>query len=542
MPQSQNGSTINGTIKVVNGVYSFTFADPFNMLINLYNSNAIITVGSKNNDKFNLLNSSGLTINGGNGNNIYNVSAATASLNGDKLVGGTGMDFVTLSGSNSVIDLTQGSSGIEAVVGSGLPVTTGGPIYGNQTVTVSLNQMLGSKLTNGGTGRAFAAVLGTDGKVNVVLSRKFKLVGEVNAAKQGFDASGNAITGAALTTLLGQVTSVSSITGNLASLYAGSTNGTVPTETEVSQAMSAYVFSDGVKNYTVWTDGTVTPISAAGEALTPAYHPTAVAPAATSYSSVGLFNKTSLYAGANLYADADSTQNLRLTSGNTHGASAVVTVGGASGIKIHGDAGDFGANYFGLGGSGGNNIIYGSKAGNTFDLVNSTALQDVLVGTKGYDIVKASANGADVDLTSGNPTTSHASTWIDAVVGSSDLTRVQTVEVDFGTLQTTKDGSGVNVAVFEAILGGTNDTLTISATHGKWVELATFNPGDPLPTHASALVHGADLDKLFGSATHTTANSLVGHLYEQVKPDGTAYEYVTVYTDATIDNHLTLLL
>ncbi len=533
MAQKQTGETINTNIAVnaATGVFTFTFNDPFDMLINLNNSTGVIVAGSVHNDRFNLMNATGLTINGSQGNNIYSISAAAASLADNIIHGNTGYDFVTFNGGNALADLTKGSTGVEAVVGN-----VG---FTGQTVNVKLSQLAGSALTDGGTGRAFAAVIGTTGHVNVLETGKFAFVGVVDSAHHGFDAAGNAITGSALTTLLSSVTDISAISGNLASIYAGSTTGAIPArETEVSTLTNAYVFSDGVKSYTVWTDGTVSPTDPKGNVLADIFHPTAAIPdVAPVLNSVAVFSKADQWAGANLFTDAAGLPDIRLIHGNTTGYTAINLRAGVSGVAVHGDDGNNGVNFFGLGASGGNNHIYGSKAGNIFDLQLSTALQDQLTGGNGFDVVHALAAGSDVDLTANNATTGKAATSIDAVVGSANLSAIQTVELDVGKLKVTLDASGAKTSVFEAMLGSTADTLTLSGA-GKWLEVATFAPGAALPDHASALLNADILNSTFGLSPHKAENSLIGHLFEQVDIHGAALKYLTVYTDATIDNLL----
>ena len=533
MGQTQSGSTLNAIVSqdASTGDYRYLFNDPFNMLINLQNASSTITIGGAMNDRFNLMNSSNLIINGNNGNDIFNISATAGGLNGNIIHGGTGKNFITLAGSNTTVDLTQGSSGISAVVGNFH--ATG------ESVTLAMSQLSGSALTDGGTGRAFAAVIGADGVVNLTQSGRFRLIGSIDATQQGYDASGQAINGTALASLLSKVTQISSITGNLAALYGASYSGKVPANESEVKDLNAYVFSDGTKNYTIWSDGTVNSVDAQGNA-TAFYHPTAVSPVtAPSYDLVPTFDKTGIWAGANIITDAAGTSSFQLIHGNTLATTAINLASQVTGATVHGDNGANGANYFGLGGSGGNNTVYGSKAGNTFDLQTSISLKDVLIGGAGFDVVHAGANGADVDLTAGNATTGIAAK-VDAVVGSAVLAAVQTVEVDAIALRTTKDASGVNTAVFEALLGSTSDTLHFTASKGMWVDLGSFAPGSALLDHAVALSNADVLDSLFHSAAHTAANSLTGYLFERVDAKGHALEYVTVYTDATLDNGLTM--
>lgn len=533
MAQTQTGTTVNANVSVnpLTGLLNYAFIDPFNMLINLQNATGITVTGSAFDDKINLLNATGSTISGGAGNNIYTVSAAAGSLNDNVIRGGAKFDFVTFSGSNTDVNLAQGSTGVEAIVSNRQ--------FSGESVTVSLSQMAGSALTNGGTGRAFAAVVGETGTVNVVASGKFKFVGVVDAAGQGFNAAGNAIVGAALTSLKQAVTQISQIKGNLAALYAGTLDGSVPVnETQISQKLQAYVFSDGTKSYTVWSDGIVTPIDAKGNALPAVYQPAAAAPAEpTTYGTVSTFDKGGVYGTALVYSDANGLSHLRVDSGGSQGAAAINLKGFVADTAIHGDSGKFGMNYFGLGGSGGNNQIFGSTAGSVFDLQLSTTLQDKLSGTAGFDIVKAAANGADVDLTVTNGTTGKASTFIDAVVGSSNLASIQTVKIDANTIKYATDASGAKVGAFTALLGSQADTLSL-AGGGKWTQIADFQGSAPLPDHAVALTNNSALAAEFGRSPEKAVAGLHGYLFQQVDLKGNVVKYLTVYTDATLDNQL----
>jgi hypothetical protein len=530
--QKITGETLNATVSLNQntGQYVFSFGNPFDVLVNLSDSSDVIVNGSTFDDKFNLDNSFGNILSGGKGNDIFNVSATAGGLNDNTLHGGAGVDFVTLSGSNTNIDLSQGSNGIEAVVGR--------KSLDGQSVTVSLGQLSSSALADS-AGKAFAAVIGSTGHVSVLESGKFHLVGVVDSASHGFTASGAAITGDALTNLLNSVTQISSIKGNLASLYNGSQTGVVPSnETHVANELNAYVFSNGTQNYTIWTDGVVTPTDAKGNVLSSVYHPDPATPAAPpTYDAVSLFDNQSDWVSATIGQDVDALPVLKLNNANTSAYSAVVLKGGVSDASIHGDNGDNGMNWFGLGQSGGNNHVYGSKGGSIFDLQSSTGLVDILTGGSGFSVVRAAADGADVDLTANNATTAKASGGIDAVVAGPNLSSLQTVELDVNKVQYSTDLTGAKVGVFEAMLGSSGDVLTLMGS-GKWVEAATFAPGAALPEHASALVGADVLDSLFGSAKHTAETSLTGHLFEMVNSAGEAVKYLTVYTDATINDTL----
>jgi hypothetical protein len=525
--QKHTGETLNATVSQNpnTGAFVFSFDNPVDMQVNLTNSYGLTINESSNNDQFLLGNSSGDIINGGNGNDIFTISSTAGGLNGNTIHGGTAIDFVTLTGSNTAVDLTQGAAtGIEAVVGKkGL---TG------ESVTVSLSQIATSALTDANGGKAFAAVIGSSGHVNVQEIGSFKLVGVVDAANHGFTATGAAITGDALTSLLNSVTSISSIKGNLASMFNGT--ATVPAhETHVAD-LNAYVFSNGTSTYTIWTDGVVTPTDPKGNVLSDVYQPTAVAPATpATYDAVSTLDKTD-WGAATISNDVNGDPVLRMNDGSTTAYSAIVLKAGVSGVIIHGDAGANGTNWFGLGLSGGGNHIFGSAGGSIFDLQTSTSLQDYLIGgAAGFNIVRATADGADVDLTANNAFTAKAATGIDAVIGGPNLAYLQTVELDVGKVAYSLDATGAKVGVFEAMLGSSGDVLTLSGT-GKWVEVATFAPGAALPQHASALVDASVLDAQFGSLQHTAENSLTGHLFEQVNNQGTVLKYLTVYTDATV--------
>lgn len=533
MAKKITGATISATVSVNQntGQYQYSFSDPFAMQINLANSSDIIIKGNNSNDFFRLMNSSGVTISAGNGNNIFDVSAGIGGLNDNIIRGGKGVDFITLNGSNSVIDLTGSTSGIEAVIG--------GKSFTGESVKIALNQLNSSALTDGANGRAFAAVIGSTGVVDVVQTGKFKLVGIVDSASHGFTATGEAITGDALTSLLASVTQVGSITGNLASLYAGSSTGKIPTnETQVSGALSAYVFSDGSKSYTIWTDGTIAITDTKGNALPSVYQPALATPAqSTSYGTVSLFDKTGTWAGATVHFDNNGIPDIKIQNGTSGAVSSITLTGDVSDTSIHGDAGENGMNWFGLGKSGGYNKIYGSKGGSIFDLQSSTELLDILKGGSGFNIVRASADGASVDMTIDGSSTGKASIGIDAVVGGSNAKTIQSVAIDVGKINYSLDSSGIKSGVFVAMLGSAEDTLTLTG-NGKWVEAATFSPGSALPEHAQALANAAMIDAAFGSTKYTAENALIGHLFEQLNNQGQVVKYMTVYTDATIDNAL----
>jgi hypothetical protein len=529
-----NGETVNATVSIspTTFQYSYAFNDPYDLLINLNNAEDMLVTGGNNNDKYNLMNAGYLTINAGNGNDIFAVSAKTGSLNGNIIRAGGGYDFITLLGSDIDIDLTEGATGVEAVVGRGFA--------DGQSVTVDLGKLSSSALTNGGTGRAFAAVIGSTGEVNVLMPGSFHLTGIVDAAGNGFDGTGAAITGTALASLKASVTQISAISGNLAALYAGTVNGNVPSkEQHIAEELHAYVFTSGNKSYTIWSDGIVTPTDKDGNVLDPVYQPAPVTPAAPpSYGIVPTFDADE--AGhASVALDVNGIPKLILDSGTTNAYTAINLALWVSDSTVRGDSRANGLSWFGLGLSGGYNHIIGSAGGNVFDLQTSTYLQDRLTGGKGFDVVRAAADGADVDLTVDGGTGFVAAS-IEAVVGSANANNVQSVELSVNNLKFTNDATGAKVGIFEALLGSAEDVLNLSGT-GKWVEAAVFAPGDPLPDHALPILHAEILNSVMGvqsASAHSAENALIGHLFAQVNGKGEAIKYLTVYTDATIESSL----
>jgi hypothetical protein len=542
--QNQKGTTVNASIGVsASGVFTYTFNDPFNMLVNLTKSTGIAVNGGNLNDQFNLQNATGVTINGGNGNDTFSVSAAVGNLNANIIRGGSGINLVQFNGSGSDIDLTGLSQGTAAA--SNIEIVVGRAGLTGNSVEVNLNQLATSSLKSS-AGKAFVAVIGRDGQVNVTEPGKFQLVGEVDANGVGYDASGAVLTDGALASLTSKVTWVVNVEGSVAADFAGSKDKQLaPGQTYLPGALSAYVFSDGATNSTVWSDGVVNATSATNS--TTAYQPAVVTLA--TQPTLGTFGQFHMsdpdpnykYAVGTLGVNPAGLTTLLLASGQSL-AFAAVLANGVSGTVIRGTAGaksggPNGGNWFGLGPSGGGNTIIGAAVGDIFDLQNASAMVDILKGSTGFDVVRAKgAAGVDVDLTSGNGTTGIASRFIDAVVGNKAAT--DTVEVDLGTLNVT-DTSGVKQSVFEAMFGSSNSTLTLSAATGTfWKEVTTFAPGAAPPPNAEALYDPSMLDAVYGIGTYKAENSLTGYLFEQVNSKGVALKYVTIYTDGTLASNL----
>lgn len=534
--QRQNGSTVNASISQnSNHQYVYNFNDSYDILVDLTHTSGLALDDSAGggDDQYLLNTSSGNTINGSAGNETFVALSSATDLGGNVLHGGKGFNIVQLNGSGFTADLT-GDSGIEAVVGR-----TG---LSGETVDVSLAQIALSSISSGGVpGNAFAAVIGASGVVNVKEYAGYQLVGVVDAAGTAYAPDGTPLGTSDSAALAAQVTSIDSVRGTLGIDYSGSYTHTLSSSaaTYVANNLSAYVFSNGSSAYTVWTDGSVTPVDKTGTTLSTAYQPAAAVNTNAVFGTVSQFNKNGAWSQANLGVNAAGTTSLVLGDGSPD-AYAAVLVNGVSGSVIHGDNGSNGGDWFGIGKSGGGNQIYGSPAGDVFDMQNATALVDALNGGKGFDVVRAIAAGADVDLTANNTAAGKAARMIDGVVssvGSTQSGATQTVELDLNTLTYTTGSS--KTAEFAAMLGSTSDTVTLDGG-GKWVEVATFTPGtSPLPTGASALQGGAILDALYGSKTYTAENALTGYVFESVGAKGAAIKYATIYTDATIVNNLT---
>lgn len=529
--QQHNGATANVTISMnpSTGVAVYSFSAPLDMSIALATTTGIDINGGPagSNDQFLLQTSSGDTINGGGGNDTFVISAKSADLGGDVLHGGAGVDVVELQGSAQTVDLTGGetpslaSTGIEAVVArAGLS---------GETVDINLGQIAGSSLSDGGAGpgKAFVALIGADGVVNVTAPVTAKLVGVLNAAGAGFTADGAQLDAADTAALAAEVTSIGDVQGALAA-DAGKAGATA--QSKLVGTLNAYVFSSGSNYYTVWSDGSVTLSDPAGDSAM-AYQPPPSVASAPSLGTVAQFTKTGTWSSAALSVNAAGASTFVAGAGTE--PYAIVVVNDVTGNVIRGAGG---GDWFGLGASGGLNTIVGSAGDDVFDLQSSTTLQDFIHAGAGFNIIRAAANGADVDLTANNGSTAAVTHGIEGVVGGPGAS-VQTVELDPNSLVVTTNVAGAKTAVFSALLGSSADTLTLEGAN-KWTLLTTFAPGAALPTNAAVLAGGAALDAAYGSKTHTAENALTGYLFEEVGAKGAAIKYVTIYTDATVSNAL----
>jgi hypothetical protein len=539
--QSLNGSTVNATIGVdsLSGEYRYTFTDPaFDMLISLTNSSGIIvdTTMRAQNDEILLQASSYDNITTGNGNDTFVVAATSSDLGGNVLHGGpAGVNVIQLLGSNATIDLTGVSAGTAASTGIDAVVARKATAKG-ETVDLKLTQLGASTLTDGGTGpgKAFVALLGANGAVNVTAGGGFQIVGVLNAAGVGYSAAGAALNATDTAALAAQVTRIDDVQGTLTADYVGSAN--TPLQTAAVNSLSAYVFSNGSTSYTIWSDGVASQLNATGGLVQTAYHPGSSTAPSPVLGVFDQFSKADSWAAGKLGLSPAGLTTLKLSDGSSLAYAAIQVKAGASGTAIRGDSGANGGDWFGLGGSGGLNQVYGSRNGDIFDLQLSTSLQDYLHGNTGFDVVLGKAIGTDIDLTANNGSTAVAVTSIEAAVGSGGKT--QTVEVNPNALAITTDSTGAKTAVFEAMLGGdAGDALTLEGP-GKWMQIATFAPGSALPTHATTLTGATILDGLYGGSTHTAENSMTGYLFEDVGAKGVPLKFVTIYSDSAINNQM----
>lgn len=525
--QKKDGTTVNATVSTnAAGTDIISFTSPFSMSIALDVSTGVIVKGTADNNRFLLDASTSDTIDGGAGNDLFVVSKGAVDLGGDVLHGGAGVNIVQLMGSGTEVDLTglqaqtSASTGISAVVSA--RTQTG------EIVDLNLSQIGATGLTNGGAGpgSAFVALIGVDGTVNLTTPKAATLVGIMNAAGVGFDANGNPLDAATTAALAADVTPVTNILGTLASMHTGSTKPTAMQT--VANSLNAYVFSVGANLYTVWSDGTVNQIDAAGGGTL--YQAAASTSTITQFGVVPLYDPTT-GASATITTTAGGLNSLSLGTDAPDATGAIILKAGVTGMVIHGDKGTNGGDWYSLAGSGGGNVIDGTTGNDVFDLGNSTSLIDTIDGRGGFDIVHAGADGADVDLTglaNGIP----RSSGISGVVGS--LSGTQTVEVNLSNLTVATDASGNKTSVFEALLGSSADTLTLSGS-SKWEQIATITPGDPLPTGATALTDPTALDAVYNKATSMRAETtMVGDVFELLGAGGVAVRYATVWTDATV--------
>ena len=535
MGQKSNGSTVNATVSMnAAGQITYDFNDTFDSSVSLGSSTGLLVddTASGGDDLFSLQNSTSDTLNGGSGNDTFVLSDADTSLN-DVINGGKGLNVIELRGSGTFVDLTA-SNATTSAASSGIEAVVAEKALSGESVNLNLGQLSGSTLTDAGAGpgRAFVALIGVDGQVSVNQSGQFTLAGVLNAAGQGFAADGTALDAADTAALAAEVTGIGDVDGTLVADYAGAKAKLAPT----LDNLNAYVFVKGSVSYTVWTDGTVTVNDANGDTVT-AYQPATSVAAAPADGTVTQFTKAGTWASAAIGVNAAGLSTLSINDGSSIGYAAEV-LKGVTGAVFHGDNGTNGGDWFGLGGSGGGNYIYGSPASDIFDLQQSTALSDFLIGGKGFNIVQAPTGGTDVDLTANNATTATAATGVGAVVSDAAAAKAGgvTVEIDPTKLAVTTT-SGAKTAVFEAMIG-TPGALTLEGA-GTWVQAATWAPGAALPTGATALTDASALDALYGSKSYTAETTLTGYLFEQIGSKGAVLKYVTVYTDGALVNDLT---
>ncbi|HEX4182669.1 MAG TPA: hypothetical protein VHY34_05380 [Caulobacteraceae bacterium] len=516
-------------------------SDTLDMSISLTNlSNSNIIVGSTANNNFSLGSSSGDSITAGPGDSLFATSLTATSLGGDQLIGGPGVNFVEVGGSKTTIDLTQsstasgaGSTGIAAVVGR---VFRSPAIPTTDVVDVSLSGVATSGIKSA-VGTAFVTVLTTNGVTNLTGSNVTYL-GEVSSAGAGYDAAGDKLGAAQTSALAADVTSITNLEGTLAQLFFIDLNLNPATQAYIQNHLNAYVFSSGGKDYTIWSDGAVTLNGSA--AYYKAAPSTNAVGGVTSAQEVPMFNPAG-DAEATLADNTAGGSSLFLGPSTTGPYGAIQLGAGNKGTIVRNNKSAVGGGYFGLAGSLGGNTIVGTPNGTQFDLGAATSLIDTLQGRSGFNVVTA-PHATDVNLTGGNPATSAASSNISAVVGAPKHT--ETVEVDLSTLATTTV-AGVGSAEFEAFLGGTANTLTLTGgVSTGWKEVGKMAPGAALLPKAQALVGPTLLNTYWQAdggvttATSTAKTRLTGYLFEQIGSSGQPVEFVTIWTDATVVNHL----
>ena len=538
MPNKIPGATISATASIATtgaatGLMQYKFTGLYDTRIDLSNVAGVNVIGGQANDEFLLGTSTGNILMGGAGNDEFVISATSSDLAGNIIMAAGGFNDVLFKGSGQTADLTAQTYGAQAV---GIDAVVGGKALSGQTVDLTLGQIATTTLT-GGIGkdlnRAFVAMIGADGVVNLSIPSAAKFVGVMDASGAGFDASGAPLDAATTAALDANVTSIGNVAGTIARSYTGSASAAV--QSAALKGLDAYVFATAAHvYYTVWTDGTISTTDTLGNANT--Y--TQPAPASTllpyGLGTVQIFDTSGSYDTAKISTNAAGVTGIQL-GGGTIAASASFNVGDVTGTIVQGDFGANGGDYFNLKASGGANTIIGSAANDVFDIGTSGALVDALQGGAGFNAVTVQGGG-DVDLTSNNGSTATAAKNIQAVVGS--LTGNTTVEVDLSKLAVVGGAS-----IFEAFLGSAASTLTVSSLTGTWVEVGSFAPSAAASVGATALTDADFLNTLFGATkTYNAANALTGYLFEQVAGVGVHQHVVktaTVYTDATVVNATT---
>jgi hypothetical protein len=508
------------------GLTEFQITHNYNTLISLTNSSGVAVVSGEANDEFRLGTSSNNLIFAGDGNDEFVLDPSASDLAGNVIIGGLGFNDVVLKGVGQTVDLTKATYGTAS---TGVDAVVGGAALSGETVDVTLTQVASTNL-NGGISadgnRAFVAMIGTDGVVNLTVPAGATFVGVMDASGAGFDGAGNALDPSATLALRSEVTSVGNVAGTIARTFTGSANPA--RQTAALENVSAYVFSYGGKYLTLWTDGTITTTDPVGNTAT--YVPPATAPSLlpNGLGTVQVFDTSPSHVTATVSTDpASGSPELRLSAA-TIGAHDSITVGPVSGTIINGISNGNGGDYVNLNASGGNNTIIGSSVNDVFDIGTSGYLNDILIGNGGFNVV-TTEGPSDIDLTSGNTSTGVAAKAVQAVVASATA-GTQTVEVDISTLAVSKAS-----AIFEAFLGSSASTLTISASKGVWSLVNTFAPGTTPPPGAAGLTDSDLLNTLFGATkSYNAAADLTGYEFERIGAHNSILETVTVYTDATV--------
>jgi hypothetical protein len=534
------GATLPVTITTAtagnaSGLPEYKFGSTADTKIYLSNVSGVEVVGGAGNDEFVLGTSTGTFITVGAGNDEFIMSAAATDLAGDVLTGDGGFNQVVFKGVGQTADLTKATYGVQS---SGIDAVVGGSSLSGETVDLTLGQVLTTSLTGGismDTNRAFIALIGVDGAVNLATPSGAKLVGVLNASGAGFDGSGNALSSAATATLRNEVTSIGNVAGTVARTFTGSTS--VAKQTAALDNLDAYVFSTGsgaATTYeTVWTDGTITATNTLGVATTYTQPTAATSVLPYGLGTVQILDTSDSHVTAALSTTSSGATEAQI-GGGTIAAHDAITVGDVTGTVVKGDNGQSGGDYFNLAASGGGNTIIGSPVDDVFDIGASGALTDILQAGTGFNVV-TDEGGGDVNLTAGGAS-GVADKGIQAAVGSA--TGDTTVEVDLSTLETVK-----TAGIFEAFLGSANSSVTVSASTGTWAEVGPFSQSNAASMGALSLTDANLLDTLFGATkSHNAETALTGYLFEQVVGTGShehVVKTVTLYTDATVTNATT---
>lgn len=528
-----NATLINATVVLpTTGSPTYTFSDSFDMNVSLAAvSNAqVVFNGSTGNDRISITKTAvGDTITGSGGNSQFVLTQGVLNLNKNVLTAGAGFNVVKSNTSGATVDLTgvslgtAESTGIAGVVANHYEVNLTG-----QVVDLDFNGLQTSNLTDGvsGHGPAFVALIGRDGVVNFSTPANLQFVGVMDGLGDGFSASGVALSSAETATLASEVTSLAGVEGTLAYQWTGLAGDTTPTQQAawnyLPDNLSAYVFTDGTKDYTIWSDGTVKQISSG--ATSTLYQPVAVTGATATFGKVAVTNTVAAaYATVAPAVTGHGLSTLTLGNGRPTTDGSVTFNPNVAQTISYSDNGLNGGIQFNLQSLAAGTVVTGTPAGDLFELGAATTLTNVIKGQGGFNVVHAAAAGAVVDLTGQNPVVKVAATDISAIVGGAATT--QTVKVSLSALPVSS-----GMSEFEALLGSSADKLIVVAAQA-WKEVATFSSSAAPITGETPITNATELDTIYGQA-NAAETQLSGYLFEATIAGAT--HYATIWTDATV--------